>query len=138
MQLIIGGGSYYTIMQNHIFFSKEIVVVPKDQELIQTVLSVDDLPTLLGLLHDVADKWELIATFLKMRPGSIAIVRAEQTTVEIKLYNIMRRWLLSETDPAPSIADLIDVLRHPYIGENRLALKIEREFYPQSASKHFQ
>ena len=111
--------------------------MPKDQELIQTVLSEDDLPTLLGLLRDVADKWELIATFLKMRKGSIAIVRAEQTTVEIKLFNIMRRWL-SETDPAPSITDLIDVLRNPYIGENQLALKIEREFYPQSASKHFQ
>jgi hypothetical protein len=111
--------------------------VPKDQELIQTVLSEDDLPTLLTLLHGVADKWEQIATFLKMRKGSIAIVRADPPNVEMKLFNIMRRWL-SETDPAPSIADLIDVLRNPYIGENQLALKIEREFYPQSSSKHFQ
>ena len=137
MQLIIGGESYYTIIQNYIFFSKKIVVVPKDQELIQTVLSEDDLPTLLNLLHGVADKWEEIATFLKMRKGSIIAVREAPTNVEKKLFNIMRRWL-SETAPAPSIADLVDVLRDPFIGENHLALKIEREFYPQSASKHFQ
>ena len=105
--------------------------------MIQTILSEDDLPALLNLLHGVADKWEEIATFLKMRPGSIAVVRADQTNVQKKLFNIMRRWL-SETDPAPSIADLIDVLRNPFIGENQLALEIERQFYPQSSSKCFQ
>ena len=116
------------------FFSKEIVV-PKDQELIQTVLSEDDLPTLLNLLslHGVADKWEEIATFLKVGKRSIAVVRADPTNVEKKLFNIMRRWLSA----APSIADLIDVLRNPFIGENQLALEIERQFYPQSSSKCF-
>ena len=115
-------------------FSEAAVVVPEDQELIQTVLSEDDLPTLLNLLHGVADKWEQIATFLKMRKGSIAIVRADPGSVEKKLFDIMKRWL-SEMNPAPSIADLIDVLRSPFIGKNQLALKIEREFYPQSSSK---
>ena len=108
--------------------------MPEDQELIQTVLSDEDLPTLLNLLHCVADKWEEIATFLKMRPGSIAVVRADPTNVEKKLFNIMRRWL-NETNPAPSVMDLVDALKNPYIGENQLALKIEREFYPQSSSK---
>ena len=119
-----------------IFFSKEIVVVPKDQELIQTVLAEDDLPALLNLLHGVADKWEEIATFLKMRKGSIIAVREAPMNVEKKLFNIMRRWL-SETAPAPSIADLIDVLRNRFIGENQLALEIERQFYPQSSSTCF-
>lgn len=98
------------------------------------LLSEDDLPTLLSLLHCVADKWEEIATFLKMRQASIMIVRAEQPTVEKKLFHIMTRWL-KETDPAPSIADLIDVLRNPFIGENHVALQVERKFYPQSSSK---
>ena len=105
-----------------------------DQKLI---LSEGDLPTLLNLLHDVADKWEEIATFLKMRKGSIAIVRADPTNAEKKLFDIIRRWL-NETNPAPSKADLIDVLRDPFIGENQLAQKIETEFYPQSSSKRFQ
>ena len=110
--------------------------MPQDQELIQTVLSVEDLPTLLTLLHGVVDKWEEIATFLKMRPGSIAVVKADPTNAEKKLFHIMKRWL-NETSPAPSVMDLIDILRNPFIGEKQLALKIEREFFPQSSSKNY-
>ena len=102
--------------------------------MIQTTLSDEHLPILLKLLHGAADKWEMIATFLQMRRGSIAVVKAEQTDAEKKLFDIIRRWL-NETNPIPTAANLVDALRHPLIGENVIARKIEEEFYPQSSSK---
>ena len=108
---------------------------PEIQEVVPTTkLSDEHLPMLLNLLHSVAGKWEMIATFLKMRPGSIAVIKAEQTNAEKKLFDIMKRWL-NETNPAPTVLDLVDVLRTPFIGENQIARNIEKEFYPQSSSK---
>ena len=101
----------------------------EDQE-----LTDEHLPILLDLLHGAADKWEMIATFLNMRSGSIVVVNAEQGNAEKKLFNIMKRWL-HETSPAPTVMALVDVLRTEFIKENQIALKIERKFYPQSCSK---
>ena len=103
--------------------------------MIQTTLSDEHLHTLLELLHGAADKWEEIATFLKVRRGSIAVVKAEPTNAEKKLFDIIKRWL-NETNPIPTAANLVDALRHPLVGENVIARKIEREFYPQSSSKY--
>ena len=69
-----------------------------------------------------------------MRPGSIAVVKAEQTNAEKKLFDIIKRWL-NETSPAPTVASLVDALRHPIVGENQIARLIEELFYPQSSSK---
>ena len=69
-----------------------------------------------------------------MRQGLIAAIKIEQTNVEKKLFDIIKRWL-NETNPAPTAANLVDALRHPIVGENLIARKIEKEFYPQSSSK---
>ena len=70
--------------------------------MIQTTLSDEHLHTLLELLHGAANKWEEIATFLKVRPGSVAVIKAEQTNAEKKLFDMIKRWL-NETNPAPTV-----------------------------------
>ena len=105
----------------------------EDQEVIHE-LSDDHLPKLLNLLRDVAHKWEEIATFLNVRKGAICVVGAEQTNAEKKLFDIMKRWL-NETSPPPTVMALVDALREPFIDEKKIALDIERTFYPQSSSK---
>ena len=104
-----------------------------DQEPTQTLLSDEHLPTLLQHLHGAANKWEEIATFLKLGRGSIAVIREERTDVAKKLFDAITRWLNKTT--APTVAELVEVLKHPIIGEARIAQKVEREFYSQSSSE---
>ena len=111
-----------------------IVSELKNREVIPEVLSEEHLPDLLDLLCDVAHKWEEIATYLSLRPGVIAVIKDENTNAQKKLLEVIRRWL-NRTSPAPTALALIDVLRKRFIGEKKVALEIERTFYPQSSSK---
>lgn len=82
---------------------------------------------LLDVLCDIADRWEEVARFLNVRPGSIAVVRSQNTDARNKLFEIMKRWL-NETHPQPTVKDLVDALRRPFISEHRIADAIEKKF----------
>ena len=91
-------------------------------------LSEEDLPELLDLLSNVVHKWEEIAVYLQLRPGIIAMIREQETSTEKKLMEIVRRWL-NRVSPAPTAKDLVEVLRRRFIGEEKTALEIEKNFY---------
>lgn len=96
------------------------------------MLSEDDLTTLLDLLYDVTHKWELIATYLKLGPGAIAVIKAKEgADPQNRLLEVIRRWL-ARTSPTPTVATLVDALRKPFIGEERVALNIEKHFNPSN------
>lgn len=111
--------------------------VPHDRVVTHRILSYEDLPRLLNLLSDVVDKWEIIATFLpNMRKRSIAVVREMQADADIKFFEIMKRWL-NETNPAPTVKDLVDTLKESYLSEHATARAIEKEFqHHKSSSKY--
>ena len=91
-------------------------------------LSYEDLKSLLNLLSGVVHKWEILATYLpNMRERSIGVVRAMPVEADVKLFEIMKRWL-NEADPAPTVKDLTDALRKNYLSEHRAARAIEKEF----------
>ena len=92
------------------------------------VLSEDDLPTLLDLLHDVAHKWEEIATFLNFSQGAISVIKYKEAEPQKNLMEIMRKWLM-RTNPVPTVMALVDTLRRPFINEQKLALEVEKHFY---------
>lgn len=97
-------------------------------------LSEEDLSTLLDLLHSVTHKWERIATYLKLNQGTIGIIRSRELDPEDKLLHVIRRWL-TKTNPAPTVMALVDALKKPYIDEEKVALEIQKHFYPHSSSK---
>ena len=108
-------------------YSEELPVVDGE-----VLLTEDDLPTLLDVLYDVAHKWERIATYLKLSQGAIAIIKSKEVAEpEDKLLEVMKRWL-SRTSPAPTVETLINALRRPFVGEEKIALELEGKFYPQS------
>ena len=92
----------------------------------------EDLPELLDVLHSVTPKWERIATFLKLNPGVVAIIKAKETAEpEDKLLDVITRWL-KRTDPPPTAEALINVLKKPFVGEEKVALEVRRRFCPPS------
>ena len=94
------------------------------------MLTEDDLTTILDLLDDVPHKWEEIATYLKLRPGTIAVIK-ESGDARKKLLGVIRRWL-TITKPPPTVTALVEALRKPFIGEEKVAQDIEKHFYLSS------
>ena len=90
-----------------------------------SILSEEDLPTLLDLLHGVSHKWELIATYLKL--SGIGAVKCKPDEPQNKLLEILRKWL-ARTTPPPTIVALVDTLRKPIIDEQKVALEVEKHF----------
>ena len=105
---------------------------PDSVEPAMSILSEEDLPTLLDLLPEVSHKWELIATYLKL-PG-IGAVRCKQDDPQNKLLEILRKWL-ARTTPAPTVVALVDTLRKPIIDEQKVALEVEKHFYQNPPGK---
>lgn len=101
-------------------------MVPADPD--SVVLTEDDLPTLLDLLHEVAHKWEEIATFLKLHQGAIRAIKCKEDEPQKKLMEIVRKWL-TRANPAPTVMNLVYTLRRPFIDEQKLALEVEKHFY---------
>ena len=106
-----------------------------DQPFASKPLAEEDITTLLDLLIEVTHKWELIATYLKLSSGAVAIIKTKVTEPENKLLEVVKRWL-TRTNPAPTVMTLVDVLRKPIIGEEKVALQIEKHFYPNSQGKY--
>ena len=100
-------------------------------------LSLDDLPLLLDRLLPLVGKWEEFARFLpkfKNSVASIENVKAGNKDACGKLFDIMNRWL-NEATPEPTVMDLLKALRADFIGENKVARDIEKEFNKRLTSK---
>lgn len=97
-------------------------------------ISTEDLPILLDLLYNAISKWELIATYLKLSGGAIAIIKSRQESPENQLLEVLRRWL-SNVQPAPTVMSLVEVLKKPIIGEEKIALEIAKHYFPNSHCK---
>lgn len=98
-------------------------------------LSYEDLKSLLNLMSRLVDKWEILAVHLpNMTEKSIGIVRAMPGDADVKLFEIMKRWL-NEAHPAPTVKDLTDALKSDFLSEHRVARAIEEEFRHKLSSK---
>ena len=91
-------------------------------------LSEEYLSDLLNLLGSAADKWEIIATYLpNLSQQSISVVKAKPSEADVKLFEIMMKWL-NETHPQPTVKDLVDALRSPFLRQHKIASEIEKKF----------
>ena len=86
-----------------------------------------DAVTIASELVDVASKWELLATCLKLSSSDIANINTKYGgEVNLALIKVISRWIA--TNQQLTWSDLVQALREPILNEEWCATKIEKKF----------
>ena len=97
-------------------------------------LSIWDLHGLLILLQCVAAKWRSIGLALGFLDRELHVIEIKPENVDggpLHCFrDLLSRWLKWEppNHTWPTVKDLARALRHPFVGEKRLANKLEEEY----------
>ena len=96
-------------------------------DLTVTVLTNDDLATLLKKLDEVAYQWQMMGIQLGFKPGVLnGIESTVHGNVQSCLQELLTQWL-QRKQPPPTLQSLIDVVGDPPIANQVLAEQLTRE-----------
>ena len=87
-----------------------------------------NLKTVLNALHSVSYKWSDIGLQLDVPTFQLNIIEADTTGVNKQLQAMLDYWMNNAVDPLPSWKVLVDALKAPTVGENRLARELEEKY----------
>jgi len=93
---------------------------------LSTSLSSSELPTLLGDLNSVCDKWREIGIHLHVPLGELDKIHREGKNSNDQLRRTLEDWI--QNDRKPTWFVLLDVLRRPVIGEESLAKSLQTKY----------
>ena len=89
-------------------------------------LSAKDLGEIQNILSEVCKKWFNIGIQLKVTHGTLENIEANYKTVEECCRKMLHTWL-SQVEPKPTWAALVEALKSPTVKCNNVARKIELE-----------
>ena len=89
-------------------------------------LTAEDLWKVQNILCEVCEKWFDIGIQLKLTPSSLNKIEANYRTVEECCRKMLLTWL-SQVEPVPTWAALVEALTSPTVKCNNVARKIELE-----------
>ena len=100
------------------------------------ILGEDDVLTILNELVDVAPRWELLATCLKLSPSDVENIKSQYSgNVNLALSKVISRWLATSPDDR-TWSDVVEVLRQPILSEERSAKQIEQRYLHSHKPTH--
>ena len=83
-------------------------------------------------LHSVCDKWYKIGVQLEVPIPNLNIIGRNSMD---HLCDTLDYWM--RNDPSPSWSQIVDALKSPSVGENRLAEEIERKYCSPQEQIHY-
>jgi len=86
------------------------------------------LKTVFNALHPVSHKWFDIGLQLDVPTFQLKIIKTDTTGAKERLQAVLDYWVDNAADPLPSWKVLIDALKAPTVGENRLARELEESY----------
>ena len=89
-------------------------------------LGPNDLGSVLEGLVDVSEKWFYIGLCLKLKPGILNGIKANQSNILDRMCEMLQEWLKNSTSP-PTWKALVAALRSKKVGENQLANELEQK-----------
>ena len=92
------------------------------------ILSPADLNDVYIEMASACAKWYEIGLFLKVTVGTLDAIRVQFPDQPIKcLHKTLEHWLKTAVSPLPTWSDVVASLKNKIVGENRLALELERK-----------
>ena len=86
------------------------------------------LKTVINALHSVSHKWFNIGLQLDVPALQLNIIEADTTSIKKQLQAMLDYWMNNATDPLPSWEVLVNALKTPTVGENRLVRVLEERY----------
>ena len=87
------------------------------------------LKAAINALHSVCHKWYNIGVQLEVPTFQLKIIEKKTNDLMDQLRDTLDYWMSNE--PSPSWRHLVDALKAPSVGENRLAKEIEEKYCSQ-------
>ena len=100
-------------------------------------LTAKDLGKIQNILSEVYKKWFDIGIQLELTHGTLENIEANYKTVEERCREMLHTWL-SQVEPAPTWAALVEALKSPSVKCEDVARKIELEHLPIPGSSQDQ
>ena len=88
--------------------------------------TVPTLKAAINALHSVCDKWYNIGVQLEVPTFQLKIIEKKTNDLMDQLRDTLDYWM--SNDLSPSWSQIVDALKAPSVGENRIANEIEEKY----------
>lgn len=98
-------------------------------ELLQQWSHKTEIPSVIHLfdeLREALSKWYALGIVLGIRPSTLESIQVDHQTSILCLIEMLQVWL--KTSPQPTWETIVEALKDPTVGNNRLAAKIEAKY----------
>ena len=93
------------------------------------ILSQDDVSDVVRDIHEVQTKSEEFGRVLKIPKPTVDAIHQQYSDPKLRLLHVLDEFV-KQVEPTPTWRVIVEALRHPLIGQHRLAQEIESKYCP--------
>ena len=93
------------------------------------ILSQDDVPDVVREIFDVRTKSDKFGRVLKLPKATVDCIYQQYSDPQDRLFAVLDEFV-KQVEPPPTWRVIVEALRHPMIGQHRLAQEIETKYCP--------
>ena len=94
------------------------------------LLSPDDVPDVMCEIFDVRTKSDKFGRVLKLPKATVDSIYQQYSDPQDRLFAVLDEFV-KQIEPPPTWRVIVEALRHPLIGQHRLAQEIESKYCPR-------
>ena len=94
------------------------------------ILSQDDVPDVVREIFDVRTKSDKFGRVLKLPKATVDCIYQQNSDPQDRLFAVLDEFV-KQVEPPPTWRVIVEALRHPMIGQHRLAQEIETKYCPR-------
>ena len=94
------------------------------------LLSPDDVPDVMCEIFDVRTKSDKFGRVLKLPKATVDSIYQQYSDPQDRLFAVLDEFV-KQVEPPPTWRVIVEALRHPLIGQHRLAQEIESKYCPR-------
>ena len=95
------------------------------------ILSQDDVADVVCEIFDVRTKSDKFGRVLKLPKATVDCIYQQYSDPQDRLFAVLDEFV-KQVEPPPTWRVIVEALRHPLIGQHRLAQEIESKYCPRS------